>query len=122
MLDPRYRRPRPMMQETSPPRTGAIGCCTGVAVTPVALWFAVASGGAGHGSYNYAWFLFPYTMWFAVMLGTIALPGILLALVQFPLYGFLLGHYAAKSRRAIIAAAGVIAAIHTLAVCLRMIL
>ena len=53
MPDPRYRRPRPVMQEESPPpRLAALGCIAGIAVTPIALVAAVASGDMGHGSYS----------------------------------------------------------------------
>jgi hypothetical protein len=38
----------------------------------------------GHGSYRAAWYFFPYTMWLAVLSGTIRLTGIVLAFVQFP--------------------------------------
>lgn len=59
-------------------------------VTPLALLLGIGSAGAGHGDYFWGKILFPYTMLSAIPFQTITAPFILLALVQFPLYGFVL--------------------------------
>jgi hypothetical protein len=78
-----------------------IGVAAGVLVTPAAVVLAVLSAGAGHGHYEAARALFPYTMLLTLLSGdTITLPLIALALVQFPLYGLALGLAAGKGRLA----------------------
>ena len=59
--------------------------------TPFCLLFALLFAGGGHGTYFPAKVLFPYTMISALLLGTITVPFILLAIIQFPIYGFALG-------------------------------
>jgi hypothetical protein len=51
----------------------------------------IAAAGAGHGTYIPAAILFPYTMTIAPALGTIAPALIALALLQYPIYGLLIG-------------------------------
>ena len=66
----------------------------GADITPFALGAAIASGGAGHGDYLLAKILFPYSMLFTRLTGgVITYPLMGLALVQFPLYGFLAGSF-----------------------------
>jgi len=52
---------------------------------------AVFACGAGHGSYLPMRVFFPFTMFSAFLFGTITAPFVVIGLVQFPLYGFLLG-------------------------------
>ena len=59
--------------------------------TPPLLFVAVLSTGAGHGSYFLAKILFPFTMLSTVLFSSIVVPFIVLAILQFPLYGLLLG-------------------------------
>ena len=59
--------------------------------TPLFLLAAIASGGAGHGSYLLAKILFPFTMLSTLVFGSIVAPAIALAVLQFPFYGFILG-------------------------------
>lgn len=59
-------------------------------ITPLALISAILSAGAGHGSYFLAKILFPYTMLSTSLFESITTPFILLAIVQFPLYGLIL--------------------------------
>ena len=59
--------------------------------TPLFLLAAVASAGAGHGSYLLAKILFPFTMLSTLVFGSIVAPAIGLAVLQFPFYGFILG-------------------------------
>lgn len=59
--------------------------------TPFFLLAAVASAGAGHGSYSLAKILFPFTMLSTLVFGSIIAPAIALAVLQFPFYGFILG-------------------------------
>jgi hypothetical protein len=67
-------------------------------VTPVFLYLGIASGGAGHGHYLLAKILFPFTMLSTRAFGSIVAPFILLAIIQFPLYGFILGSANVKGR------------------------
>lgn len=60
-------------------------------VTPIALLLGVGSAGAGHGDYRLAMILFPYTLLSAVIFDSITIPFIILAIIQFPLYGIALG-------------------------------
>lgn len=52
---------------------------------------SVLAAGAGHGTYLPARILFPFTMFSTILCGSITTPFIAIGLVQFPLYGFLLG-------------------------------
>ena len=78
----------------------------GMAVTPVFVVLAVLSGGVGHGSYVLAIILFPYWAALVTMSDSIALPGLWplivlpLALIQYPLYGHLIGLVWVGRRRA----------------------
>jgi len=67
-------------------------------VTPIALLLGVGSAGAGHGDYRLAMILFPYTLLSAVIFDSITTPFIILAIIQFPLYGIALGHANEKGR------------------------
>jgi hypothetical protein len=69
-----------------------VGLGLGVAITPLAITLAIISGGAGHGHYEFARALFPYTMLLTRVSGdTITMPLIVLALAQFPTYGAVIG-------------------------------
>jgi hypothetical protein len=71
---------------------------SGVLVTPIAMFLAIASGGAGHGNYGFARLLFPYSMLLTLTVGnTITNPLIVLAMVQFPIYGMFLARSALAS-------------------------
>ena len=73
-----------------------IGFLIGAAITPFAVSAAVASAGAGHGSYALAKLLFPYSMLLTRLSGDlITQPIIALAFVQFPVYGFILASFKA---------------------------
>lgn len=82
-----------------------------VLVTPFALLIGLASAGFGHGDYVWATILFPYTILTPHILGFGAF---FLAIVQFPLYGWLLSNSIRRGRLAI--TIGIIVAAHTLAV------
>ncbi len=58
----------------------------GFAITPICLYLAALSTGAGHGSYFWAKAFFPYTT-----LAEFTTPSLVLAVLQFPLYGVVLG-------------------------------
>jgi hypothetical protein len=78
----------------------------GMAVTPVFVVFAAVSGGVGHGSYLPAIILFPYWAALVIMFDSIALSvfwpliALPLALVQYPLYGHVIGSVWVGRRRA----------------------
>jgi hypothetical protein len=95
--------------------TVAIGIAIGVAITPLAAVLAIASGGAGHGHYEFTRLFFPYTMLLTRVAGdTITLPLIVLALAQFPIYGAVIGACARRHHEAILAG-GVLLVAHTVA-------
>lgn len=82
--------------------------------TPICLLLALASGGAGHGNYLWAKVVFPYTMLSTLAFESITRPFIILAIIQFPLYGVALGLASRKHRFAHMAIA--LPVIHLLAV------
>jgi hypothetical protein len=76
--------------ESSPPYSKLLGPIgVAVALTPICLFIAITSGGAGHGTYTWAKVLFPYTMlsWGPEL----TVPYMILAVAQMPLYGLILG-------------------------------
>lgn len=94
---------------TTPANTGVsrfsgwVGLAIGIAFTPVALYLSMLSAGAGHGDYGLAKVLYPIPV-LILMCGSpafvIALP---LAVVQYPLFGILLGYTCRQGRRAFVA-------------------
>jgi hypothetical protein len=89
-------------------------------VTPLALLLGIASAGAGHGDYIWAKILFPYTMLSTFLFQSITAPFILLAILQFPLYGLILAF--ANERKRLGSLAIVLAMAHILAAALCLIL
>jgi uncharacterized membrane protein YqjE len=83
-------------------------------VTPLFILGGIASAGAGHGNYVLAKVFFPFTMLSTILFGSIITPFIALAIVQFPLYGLLIGT-ANEKRRLAPYAIGLVT-IHALAV------
>src|SRR5688572_27711113 len=67
-------------------------------VTPIALLLGIGSAGAGHGDYRLAMILFPYTLLSASVFDSITPPFIILAIIQFPIYGVALGYAHEKGR------------------------
>jgi hypothetical protein len=88
-----------------------------VVLTPFALYASYVSMLGGQG-YVLPQILFPYTMLSEPLLGKIYLPFLLLAVVQFPLYGVILA-FAGKSKKFGAAVIGLLA-LHflTLVLCL----
>lgn len=76
-----------------------IGLIAGIVAAPVALFFAVVSGGAGHGDYFAARLLFPLPMLSTYLFREITLPAIAIARVQFPIYGWFGGAALKKEGR-----------------------
>lgn len=94
-----------------------IGLGIGILISPVAAVLAMVSGGAGHGHYEFARLLFPYTMLLTRIAGdTITVPLIILALVQFPIYGAFIGGFVPK--RQAWAMGAILFAVHALAAAL----
>jgi hypothetical protein len=60
-------------------------------LTPFFLFLGLVSAGVGEGKYFLAKMLFPFTMLSTVPFHSIRRPFILLAVVQYPLYGLLVG-------------------------------
>ena len=67
-------------------------------VTPIALLLGIGSAGAGHGDYLLAMILFPYTLLSTSLFNSITAPFIVFAIVQFPIYGFVLGYANERGR------------------------
>ncbi len=80
------------------------------------LLLAIGSGGAGHGNYLYAKLLYPYMMLASLPFDSLAIPFILFAIPQFPLYGALCGLADAKGRLLTVGLAIII--MHALAIAL----
>lgn len=73
-------------------RLALIGFALGVPLTLLALIFAIASAGAGHGDYLAARLLFPVPMLVSLLTeDTIKGPSTVTALLQFPAYGAVIG-------------------------------
>src|SRR5437762_12570031 len=72
-------------------RAIAIGLGFGLLVELLALFAAFASAGAGHGDYVAARILFPWSMLLTLIEGRIGAVPLSVGLLQFPVYGGLLG-------------------------------
>ena len=62
----------------------------GALVGAASGWACWRMAAAGHGTYVPAIAIFPFTMLLAILMGPISPPLIVLALAQFPIYGFIL--------------------------------
>lgn len=81
-------------------RLALIGLVLGVPLTVLALLVAIASAGAGHGDYLAARLLFPVPMLASLLTeDTIKVPSVVIALLQFPAYGALIGWSWARHMR-----------------------
>ena len=67
------------------------GVGTGTLIAVPAIFSAMISGGAGHGSYIAARLLFPFSMLLTRLEGSIGPIALGVGLLQFPLYGALIG-------------------------------
>jgi hypothetical protein len=72
-------------------RLSLLGILVGTLVTITSLAAAIYIAGAGDGSYALAKLLFPFAMFAAVLGHSIGAPSFVLASVQFPTYGLILG-------------------------------
>ena len=87
----------------------ATGFALGLAIEVAALFLAVMSAGAGHGSYAAARALFPVPMLTTLLEGDSIGPlSITLALAQFPALGALAGYSLARARRTPLVVAGLV--------------
>ena len=76
-----------------------------IAMEAVAVVVVVIAAGGGHGTYMPAKIIFPYTLMLTRWTQVITTAGIVVALLQFPLYGLAVSTgRTIRSRRAIIAA------------------
>ena len=82
--------------------------------TPVCLFLGLVSTGAGHGTYLWARVLFPYTMLSTLIFESITVPFMVLAIIQFPLYGIAL-EIARRRQRFLLVGVG-LSVLHFLAV------
>lgn len=90
------------------------GTLSGVVVTLPALFLAVLSSGAGHGDYLFARAVFPWPI-LVTLDQTIGVPSLVMALAQFPVFGFLAGRAFAHEKYGTLIA---IAALHVVGVAL----
>ncbi len=65
--------------------------------TPICLFLGIISGGVGHGNYIIAKILFPFMILSTICFEKITTPFIVLAVLQIPFYGVILG--LAKSQK-----------------------
>jgi hypothetical protein len=82
--------------------------------TPICLFLGLVSTGAGHGNYLWARILFPYTMLSTLIFESITVPFMLLAIIQFPLYGIALE--IARRRQRFLLMSVALLVLHSLAV------
>ena len=82
-------------------------------VTPIALLLGIGSAGAGHGDYRLAMILFPYIMLSTSLFNSITPPFIILAIIQFPVYGLVLGY--ADERGRLVSMSILLAVVHGVA-------
>jgi hypothetical protein len=68
-------------------RKWLLGAIIGLGFGAVAIWMATAAAGGGHGTYLPAAILFPYSMVISAFLGNIPRALVVLAFVQYPIYG-----------------------------------
>ena len=68
-----------------------VGLGVGAVIEGPAILAAIGSAGAGHGSYVAARVLFPFSMLLTVIEGSIGPLAMFAGLLQFPLYGALIG-------------------------------
>jgi len=79
-------------------------------LTPFMLFLGLVSAGAGHGDYFLAKLFFPFTMLSTVRFHSIREPFWVFAIIQYPLYGLLLG--VANLKRRFLVSAVALAIIH----------
>jgi hypothetical protein len=89
------------------------GIASGALIELPALLAAVMSAGAGYGHYAAARILFPFSMLLTLVEGSIGPFSLSIGLIQFPLYGALLGW---SMRRKSYRAAILVALLHLVAV------
>lgn len=68
-----------------------LGAGIGAIMAIPAIFAAIASGGAGHGTYIAARVLFPFSMLLTRLEGSIGLIGMAVGVLQLPLYGAVAG-------------------------------
>ena len=83
-------------------------------LTPLLLLPVVFLMGGGHGYYTPAVVLFPFGMMGTVFQQTISPPFVILAIVQFPIYGFLIDRFENKKTVYCITGIHVLTAVLTL--------
>jgi hypothetical protein len=102
--------------ETRPVRAIVGGFLTGLGATVPAVILAIISGGSGHGNYAFALALFPFPMLLTqVTHDSVAALSIVLALVQFPIYGAILGYYRSIGRNEFVYSSCALGFLHAVA-------
>ncbi|CAG1010575.1 hypothetical protein PHYC_03883 [Phycisphaerales bacterium] len=92
-----------------------MGLVAGILATVPALYVAIASGGGGHGDYVFTRILFPLPMLLTALTGdSISALSILLAVIQFPLYGLAFGAIGRPRNARAWMAVGIVIGLHAL--------
>lgn len=92
-----------------------LGAVIGILPTIPAVSLAIASGGAGHGNYLFAWLFYPNELILLMLLGDNSATFVeVLAIIQFSIYGGILAYFATVSKRTTIIAGLTLAAFHVL--------
>ena len=81
-------------------RAAIAGAIVGTLVNVVAVPLSIGSMSAGHGDYFWTNVCFPFLMLIADILGRIPMTLAWLSLLQYPMYGYLIGKSSAKPRTA----------------------
>jgi hypothetical protein len=100
-----------------------LGAGIGILPTIPAVFLAIASGGAGHGGYLFAWLFYPLELILVGLFGDGSVTCVeVLALAQFSIYGGILAYCATVSKRATMIASLILAAFHVLPIVLMILL
>jgi hypothetical protein len=90
-----------------------VSTCVGAFITLCSLYAAFAYG--IHDGFRIAGYLFPYAVLLSPTLDSVGILSVLLAVVQFPIYGFLLGFWWRRRTRLVVCC-GLIVLAHCVAV------
>lgn len=96
-----HSRHSAIAQDTGRPmrtRTLWIFVLFSIPIEIISLYLALLSTGAGHGNYLWAWVLFPLPMYLTTFAGSITPLLIVLAVLQFPIYGLIAGFASTKGK------------------------
>lgn len=88
------------LRSNAPKRAVTAGVALGLLTTLITVPPAIASMGAGHGDYFWANLFFPFLMLLAGLIGHMPMTLACASLLQYPLYGYLIGNSSKKMKTA----------------------